>query len=287
MLPTKPQHSRSTITSHTNLGSCELSLSVEKKCLLVTTRSNLAAARAWIDENLEPMVRQSIPEGINPPSAQLPCRLDKPTYTAASQSYADILKKQFSLATDTSAATKTDITRPPRKRQATKLDYDSDTTEENQQSTTVTTNNTTSANTTKQNNSKPTITASNATNYANELLSLKAEIDSLKAVITAAVEQFKCAIQSLTVNPSPASSAMETNTETAAPALHDMEMNADQSPTATKSDISDLIADLKHDIATVAIEMRAIVDLKSDIALIKSHSLFRNLPPINQQVPVT
>jgi len=82
------------------------------KCLLVTTHPNLPAARAWIDENLESMVRQSIPEGINPPSALLPCRLDKPTYTAASQSYADILKRQFSLASDTSVAN-TDITRPP------------------------------------------------------------------------------------------------------------------------------------------------------------------------------
>jgi len=68
-----------------------------KKCLLITTRHNLPEARTWLDENLEPMVRKSIPADINPPSNVLPRHLDKPTYTAASQSYADILKKQFSL----------------------------------------------------------------------------------------------------------------------------------------------------------------------------------------------
>ena len=53
-----------------------------------------------------------------------------------------------------------------------------------------------------------------ATTYAADLLALKAEIDSLKAVIALAVEQFKCAIKSLTVHPPPASSGMETNDET-------------------------------------------------------------------------
>jgi len=42
------------------------------KCLLVTTKSNLPAARAWVDANLEPMVRKSIPPGIDPPSSLLP-----------------------------------------------------------------------------------------------------------------------------------------------------------------------------------------------------------------------
>jgi len=84
------------------------------KCLLITTKPNLPEARAWIDENLEPMIRKSIPLGINPPSSLLPRRLDKPMPSAASKSYADILKKQFSLSSTT---TKPDATtnRPPRK----------------------------------------------------------------------------------------------------------------------------------------------------------------------------
>jgi len=65
-----------------------------RKCLLVTTKPNLPAAREWIDTNLELLIRKSIPEGIDPPSSQLPCQLDKPVYSALSKSYADILKKQ-------------------------------------------------------------------------------------------------------------------------------------------------------------------------------------------------
>ena len=64
----------------------------QSKCLLVTTKSNLPAARAWIDEHLEPMVRKSIPPEINPPASQLPRRLDKPVYTKTTHTYADILK---------------------------------------------------------------------------------------------------------------------------------------------------------------------------------------------------
>ncbi len=43
-----------------------------KKCLLVTTKNNLSEARDWIDSNLEPLIRQSIPDGSNPPSSHLP-----------------------------------------------------------------------------------------------------------------------------------------------------------------------------------------------------------------------
>jgi len=83
------------------------------KCLLVTNKSNLPEARVWIDANLEAMVRKSIPPSIDPPSSLLPQRLDKPVYMAAGQSYADILKKQFSLAPD--STTTTANLRPPKK----------------------------------------------------------------------------------------------------------------------------------------------------------------------------
>jgi len=43
-----------------------------RKCLIVMTRPNLPEARAWMDTNLEPMIRKSIPEGIDPPASQLP-----------------------------------------------------------------------------------------------------------------------------------------------------------------------------------------------------------------------
>jgi len=69
----------------------------QNKCLIVTTRHNLPEARAWINANLEVMIQKSIPTGIDPPSALLPKRLNKPVYTKTSQSYADVLKKQFSL----------------------------------------------------------------------------------------------------------------------------------------------------------------------------------------------
>ncbi len=43
-----------------------------RKCLIVTTRPNLPEACTWMDTNLEPMIRKSIPEGIDPPASQLP-----------------------------------------------------------------------------------------------------------------------------------------------------------------------------------------------------------------------
>jgi len=70
------------------------------KCLVVTTKSNLPVARAWLDDNLETMVRKSIPPGIDPQPSSLPRRLDKPRYSKTSQTYANILKQQFSLVTN-------------------------------------------------------------------------------------------------------------------------------------------------------------------------------------------
>jgi len=61
------------------------------KCILTTAKSNLPEARKWVnDNNLEKLIRKSIPPDINPPLSSLPRRLDKPTYTATSQLYADI-----------------------------------------------------------------------------------------------------------------------------------------------------------------------------------------------------
>jgi len=78
------------------------------------TKTNLPEARAWIDTNLEPLIRKSIPEGIDPPSSQLPQRLNKPVYSASSKTYADVLKQRFSLAPNATTSA-TDNIRPPRK----------------------------------------------------------------------------------------------------------------------------------------------------------------------------
>jgi len=84
------------------------------KCLIVTTRPNLPDARQWINENLEVLIRKSIPPDIDPPSSLLPCRLDKPVYSSTSKTYADVLKQQFSLSTNQTTPNTTN-NRPPRK----------------------------------------------------------------------------------------------------------------------------------------------------------------------------
>jgi len=116
-------------------------------------------------------------------------------YSASSQSYADVLKKQFSLAPNAMTST-TENTRPPRKRQAASIiDYDSDTsTDAILTTTTVTTS------TTNQSSSQPTIATPHNHNqeYAKELQSIKMEINALKIMIADAVTQFKTAIASVT-----------------------------------------------------------------------------------------
>jgi len=73
--PTAPSNSE-LISLHDHLIRKPWFLRIEEvdrcKCLLVTTKPNLPAARKWIDTNLELMIRKLIPEGIDPPSSQLP-----------------------------------------------------------------------------------------------------------------------------------------------------------------------------------------------------------------------
>jgi len=232
--------------------------------------------RDWIDANLEPLIRQSIPAGIDPPSSHLPCHLDKPTYSATSHTYADILKKTISSAVPPTE-TATTNNRPPRKRQATMIDYDSD-------GSTASTALTAVPNISNHNTAPSTPTSqAPSPDYAAELSSLKAEILSLCTIISEAVEQFKSAIASFPT-PSPTSShaAMSSNMETDADQPNEVEP-----PTATTPDLSDLIAGLKNDIATRLDISNLIIELKYDIALIISHPLFCNLKPINQHIPVT
>ncbi len=272
-----------------------------RKCLIVTTKPNLPEAREWIDNNLEPLIRQSIPEGIDPPTSQLPRRLDKPVYSASSRSYADVLKKQFSLAT-TATTTTQDNTRPPRKRQAASIiDYDSDTATDAPTTTTTVTTSTTS-----QCSAQPTNGTTHKPEYTIELQAIKTEINALKSMITEAVTQFKTAIASIPTVRSQ-SGAMDTDdaadqkapsndmnptqchpytSEMATSTLSHMETEV-KTPTVTTTDLLDLIVGLNHDIATKLDISHLIVNLKSDIALIKSHPLFCNLQPINQHIPAT
>jgi len=215
-----------------------------KKCLIVTTRPNLPEARAWIDANLEVLIRKSIPTGIDPPSSLFPKRLDKPVYTKTSQSYADVLKQQFSLNSNPKTQT-SENNQPPRKRQATVIDYDSD---QSVYQPHVPPTNTPSTNSACNSISAtipigiatatpPTVTPT--VNYDAELMSIKAELNSLRTIITSAVEQIKNAIASIQVHNLPPS-APET----------------DATPTPTPIDLPALIYDLKKEIANIVTETR-------------------------------
>jgi len=155
----------------------------KNKCLVLTTKSNLPEAREWIDTNLEVMIRKSIPQGIDPPSSSLPRRLDKPIHSTTSQTYADILKKQFSLASTTPPDAANN--HPPCKRQAAAiLDYDSDCATDMLApvAPTVTTHTGPTSST--------TVTAI-PIDYATEMRALKQEIADLRSIVTLAVEQIK------------------------------------------------------------------------------------------------
>jgi len=80
-------------------------------------------------------------------------------------------------------------------------------------------------------------------------MSIKTEINSLHILITTAMEQFTAAI---------ASKAQPTQKPASPPVSepYAMETDADHHPVTT-SVLLELIAELKHDIATIAVEMQA------------------------------
>jgi len=243
------------------------------KCLLVTMKPNLPEARDWIDANLESLIRNSIPDGSDLPSSQLPRRLDKPVYSASSQSYADVLKKQFSIALPTTTAT-TANNRPPRKRHAAIIDYDSDQSADAPSSATTVKNSISNP----CHSHLPPATNAN-TDYATELLAIKSEINALKTMITTAVEQFKTAIESFTATPrSLPSSAMDTDVENSTEHHHQHQPPIDlvaviqdlknelvqstaaqRTPTLPSTDLPAIITDLKHELAAFFRETRALL----------------------------
>jgi len=210
----------------------------KEKCLLITTKPNLPEARAWIDANLETMIRKSIPDGIDPPPSLLPRRLDKPTFSVSSQTYADILKKQFSLSP---ASTPVDAVnnRPPRKWQAAIIDYDSDHGTSLPPAIVNSSHNTPC---------KPISSLGSPTvDYAAELQTIKTELATLRTLITTAVEQMQRATESITTSHPSSAKAME---------IEANQVTEADRPQAITPELSDLINELKSDIATIAIEMR-------------------------------
>jgi len=204
--------------------------------------------RAWLDENLEPLIRKLIPMGIDPPSALLPHRLDKPVYTTTSKTYADVLKKQFSLASNTTI-TNTNNTQPLRKRTATLIDYDSDQLQESPYTGTPLTNTHSNATTAMI----PPATTPNA--YAMELLSLKQELAQLKTAIVMAVEQILTAIASIHATKSqPTSNDMETESASTGFTLTTDTLNTN----SHHLDIPAIITKLCNDRATINSETRAL-----------------------------
>jgi len=223
----------------------------KNKCLVVTTRPNLPEARSWIDDNLEKLVRKSIPTGIDPPASLLPRRLDKPVYSATSQTYADILKKQFSLVSAPQTNT-TDNNRPPRKRHASILDYDSDKSPDYPPLETTNATNTTSTTNTQQ--PKMTLATPSSPDYANDILSIKTEISQLKQIIAQAVEQITHAIKSIHAPSTLASTDMETDD---APLTKTDTPTTSPDPTPPQPDIQATINELKNEIAMITKETRA------------------------------
>jgi len=207
-------------------------------------------------------VRKSIPPGIDLPSSQLPRRLDKPMHTVTSQTYAKILKKQFSLTSNTAATT--DNNRPPRKRQATKFDYDSDTSNASLSTTTTATT------TTINSNATPATTTQNTTtnDHISELLSLKTEIAQLKSTILTAVQQIVQAVESLhATQQQKQSNAMDTDRETSTSG--DADLTEPTNHNQHTLDLAALVQDLKYDIATIVMEMRAL--FKEQVLLAKNN----------------
>jgi len=216
-----------------------------RKCLLITTKHNLPEAREWVDTHLEPLICQSIPAGIDPSPSQLPRRLDQPMHSASSQSYADVLKKPFSLAPNAMTANN-DNNRPPRKRQAASIiDYDSDT-------STAATSTITTATTSNPSQCYSHLTKDTTPphDYANELQSIKMEIQALKTMISNAVTLFKSTIASVTEQRSKSS---DTDTNADAPL-------APHNNNLMSHDLGAIIQDLKYEIATIITETRAMFE---------------------------
>jgi len=232
------------------------------KCIIVTTRANLPDARKWIDENLQLLISKSLPPGSDPPPSLLPRRLDKPTFTKTTTTYADILKKQFSLDTKISA-TDANHNRPPRKRHASFLDYAAEVSTDYPPLVPKAPNKP-SANVSETTTHAPTTTV----DYAAELQLIKTELASLRTLINSAVEQMKRAVDSITTT-APASTSNPPPPTTNAMEIDDEHNSLVHRPAPNKatinksSDISATIAELQNEIEQLTKETQALTQQKT------------------------
>jgi len=143
---------------------------------------------------------------------------------------------------------------PPWKRQASIIDYDSDTSKEYpSHSPTTASNSTTTSNHTQQSATPPQTMTSPA--YATELQALKTEIDQLKTLIANTVEQITQAIVSIHTNTcNPPTNAMDTEVSTCPDTS-----TATSNQQSNQLDLPVIIQELKHDIATITQELAAFV----------------------------
>jgi len=171
----------------------------------------------------------------------------------------DILKKQFSLAsTPTTPATLNN--RPPHKWQATLLEYDLDVPAPIAGQTQVT-----------HPCTMPQSTVTTTTvDYATKLMSIKAELKSLHTTMTDAMEQIQQAIASINTTSAAHSSQMETDADSM-----DCLPATNHQPTTTE--LLDIMAELRHDIATIVLESQA---LSQQQAILQ-------MPPNHKHAPVT
>jgi len=142
----------------------------------------------------------------------------------------------------------------------TVIDYDSDTAE-SQTITTAVAPITNNNNSTTGSNNSNLLSTETKIDYATELLLLKSEIQALRTLLTATIEQIKTEI--MAIHQPQESGAMEieaTNTQ-----------NTHQPHHATSPEISSLIHDLKHEIATFVIETRALLQHQSIPMMQQNH----------------
>jgi len=165
--------------------------------------------------------------------------------------YANILKKQLSLAMTTPMSTTTQNW-PSHKCQATILDYDLDQLDYPPLAT-----NNASSSTSNASNSIATIPSVTMNpGYATELQSLKHKISQLTMLITTAMEQIKQALTSLPMIPPTESNAMDTDVESNLSSATQMATN---NPPPYQLDLPVIIQELKNNIATITNKMPAML----------------------------
>jgi len=169
------------------------------KVLLVTTKSQVNAARDWVDHTLPALYQTHVADKLDVTTLKqmTPRRLDKPFLTAASLTYAEKLKLRASYATPT-APNPTQFNHPPKAKYRKPADV---TFVPQQQSTQQTrTANLSTQQTTTSAKSPPATpaTATPAFDYQAELKRISHEIETnLKAKLDAAINNLQATVTAL------------------------------------------------------------------------------------------